>query len=75
MKEKTYQHKLFGLLTLCVFFYGQSKIGDRFINIDEAQDISEAELDILKRALGSDCTFNLYGDTGQNIYGCMRDSK
>lgn len=68
LTEKNYQHKLFAMLALCRFYFGQSRIGDRFLNIDEAQDLSWAEYRLLKEVLGPECVFNLYGDTSQNIY-------
>lgn len=41
---------------------------DTFLNIDEAQDISVTEYQLLRRILGNQCTFNLYGDINQSVY-------
>lgn len=66
--KNSYRHKLYMLLLLCYLYYGQTTLKHNFINIDEAQDISFAEYNLLKGILGDKCIFNLYGDVNQAIY-------
>ncbi|WP_293693286.1 AAA family ATPase [uncultured Phascolarctobacterium sp.] len=66
--KKYYHHKLYTLLLLCYLYYGKTTLNHNFINIDEAQDMSYAEYNLLKGVLGEKCTFNLYGDVNQAIY-------
>lgn len=66
--KTSYRHKLYLLLLLFYLYYGQTTLKHDFINIDEAQDISFAEYNLLKGILGDKCIFNLYGDVNQAIY-------
>lgn len=63
-----YRHKLYLRLLMCSLYYPRGVSSDRFINIDEAQDLSVAEYQLLKNILGPRCIFNLYGDINQNVY-------
>ena len=67
-KRYNYRHKLYLRLLLCSMYYSRGVSSDRFINIDEAQDLSVAEYRLLSTILGPRCVFNLYGDTNQNVY-------
>lgn len=62
-----YRHQLFSLLAICAVYYGSRGLRDEYLSIDEAQDISPAEYSVLRRALGPDVVFNLYGDLSQGI--------
>ena len=63
-----YRHKLYLRLLMCSLYYSRGVSSDRFVNIDEAQDLSVAEYRLLSNILGPRCIFNLYGDTNQNVY-------
>ena len=63
-----YRFKLYFRLLFYNLYYDKSFIVDRFVYIDEAQDISVVEYRLLRKILGNDCVFNLYGDTRQLIY-------
>ncbi len=63
-----FRHKLYLRLLFCSLYYPQLLNPDRFLNIDEAQDISVVEYRLLRRVLGHRCVFNLYGDVNQAIY-------
>ena len=67
-KRFNYRHKLYLRLFLCCLYYSQRNITDNFLNIDEAQDISPAEYQLLHKILGDSCVFNLYGDVNQLVY-------
>ena len=66
--KNNYRHRLYLRLFMCSLYYARGVFSDRFINIDEAQDLSVAEYRLLSNILGSRCIFNLYGDTNQNVY-------
>jgi len=64
----TYRHKLYLMLLFAVLYYRRPAIPDGFLNIDEAQDISVVEYNLLARILGPRCCYNLYGDVNQAVY-------
>ena len=66
--NENYRHKLYVLLLMCGLYYGTPKKTEKFISVDEAQDISASELSVLKNVLGSESVFNLYGDVNQLVY-------
>ncbi len=66
--KSNYRHKLFLILLLCLFHYNRSAGSDTYLNIDEAQDISAEEYNLINLVNGERCIFNLYGDINQNIY-------
>ncbi len=63
-----YRHKLFLMLLFCFWYYKRPINMDTYLNIDEAQDISIAEYTLLRKILGDDCVFNLYGDINQSLF-------
>lgn len=67
-KNDNYRHKLYILLMICGFYYGSLRKVEKFINIDEAQDIAVTEYRVLMHILGQDCVLNLYGDVNQLVY-------
>ena len=65
--RRNYPHRAFAILAFCTRYYGTARVGLRLVCIDEAQDISPAEYEVLSATLGSGVTFNLYGDIGQLV--------
>ena len=63
-----YRHELIYKLLLCSLYYEYKTDTQYFINIDEAQDLSEIEYSLLRRILGPKAIFNLYGDVNQLVY-------
>jgi hypothetical protein len=63
-----YRHKIFLKLLFCSLYYKKSTSSISFLNIDEAQDLSVSEYQLLRRILGDRCVFNLYGDVNQLVY-------
>ena len=63
-----YRHDLYMRLLFCHLYYGSVDGAGVCVSIDEAQDLSKAELALLKGILGPEAVINLYGDTGQMIY-------
>lgn len=61
-----YRYKLYLYLTVAEMYYEKKSIG-AYINIDEAQDYSVNELNLLKDILGSKCRFDIYGDLNQKL--------
>ena len=66
--RKNYRHKLFLMLLFCSLYYNRLVNSDTYLNIDEAQDISTAEYILLRKILGENCIFNLYGDINQALF-------
>lgn len=64
-----YRFKLYLRLLYCYLYYRPLAQVDNFLCIDEAQDISPAEYQLLHKIVGEHCVFNLYGDVNQLIYG------
>lgn len=67
-KNENCRHKLYVMLCMCALYYGESKHPEKFINVDEAQDLAVTEYRLLRRVLGKDAVFNLYGDVNQLVY-------
>ena len=63
-----YRHKLYLSLLLCSWYFKRLIHVDTYLNIDEAQDISIAEYTLLRRIMGNECIFNLYGDINQSLF-------
>lgn len=68
-KNANYRHTMYLKMLCCDLYFSRNLMGDTFLCIDEAQDISIAEYKLLKRMLGEKCIFNLYGDINQSICG------
>ncbi len=66
--KNNYRHKLYLKLLFCSLYFSSKRIYDSFVNIDEAQDISISEYALLRKVLGPNCIFNLYGDVNQLVY-------
>lgn len=66
--KTNYRHKLYLKLLYCSLYFARLRYTERFLNIDEAQDISVVEYRLLKSILGEKCIFNLYGDINQSVY-------
>ena len=67
-KKANYRHLLYcNVLFASLYYSGTGALHD-FVNIDEAQDLSLAEYQLLRNILGDKCVFNLYGDVNQLIY-------
>lgn len=68
-RRTNYRHKLYIKLLFCYLYYRRTDGNNgTFINIDEAQDISKAEYQLMRLVLGTRCIFNLYGDVNQLVY-------
>jgi DNA helicase IV len=67
-ENQKYRHKVYLLLYMCVLYYGKPNSIEKFINIDEAQDIAISEYRLLREVLGEDAVFNMYGDVNQLVY-------
>lgn len=61
--ENSYKHTLYFILYILIRMYGEKSI-NTMINIDEAQDITINEYELIRKA-NKDSIFNLYGDTNQ----------
>lgn len=57
--------ELFAFLTLLYLHYGSSITKDQFIFIDEGQDYSIDEYELLNNINGGQTKFNIYGDVNQ----------
>ena len=66
--NQKYRHKLYIMLYMCFLYYGKPNNIEKFINIDEAQDIAISEYRLLRDVLGETSVFNMYGDVNQLIY-------
>ena len=64
-KEFLSRPALFHFLYVLERFYGEKQVS-AMLNIDEAQDITFNEYEVIKNA-NSNCVFNLYGDKNQLI--------
>ena len=73
-EKKWYRHKMVFHLLTSLLYFERPKITERFMAIDEAQDISVIEYKLLRRILGPTCTFELYGDVSQSVY-CYKGIK
>jgi DNA helicase IV len=67
--NKYFRFELHALLQLAYFCKGSLTICDTFINIDEGQDISLLEYQLLDSINNHKTTFNIYGDVNQLING------
>lgn len=67
-EEIKYKHTYLYRLLLRVLYDGPLNRSDKFLCIDEAQDLSPIEYKILQKCLGKDCVFNIYGDLNQLVY-------
>lgn len=66
-KKIMYRYRLFLLILSAYCYYGAVIEADRWLNIDEAQDLSLSEYYVIKLVMGDKCRFNLYGDLNQLI--------
>lgn len=66
--KTNYRHKLIYKLLLCTYYFPVLKNKDSFLNFDEAQDISTIEYKLIRKIMGDECIFNLYGDVNQLVY-------
>lgn len=66
--DQPYRHTLYLRLLTCSLYCRQMSVPERFINIDEAQDLSIGEYKLLSKILGPKCIYNLYGDINQVVY-------
>lgn len=64
-----YRHDLFALLVLCAWYYGGESQDVACLCIDEAQDLSLAEYQVLAQLFDGSTAINLYGDVNQLICG------
>lgn len=68
-KSKTpYRYHLFLELLCHSMFKGKLLKNDRFLSIDEGQDLAATEYRMLKAVHGEDLILNVYGDTHQAIF-------
>lgn len=67
-ENDNYRHRIFILLYMCSLYYKDRRDLDKFVSIDEAQDIAVSEYRVLRDILGKECVFNLYGDVNQLVY-------
>ena len=63
-----YRFKLYTELLFAALYYERAFDLPTMLNIDEAQDISVAEYNLLHYVFGKSCTYNLYGDVNQVVY-------
>ena len=61
-----YRYRLYLYLTIAKLYYDKNSI-NAYINIDEAQDYSINELNLLSDILGSQCRLDIYGDLNQKL--------
>lgn len=62
-----FRYQLFLRIMFYSLWVGRVWKNDRFLNIDEGQDLSASEYQILKLVNGQDTIFNIYGDINQII--------
>lgn len=62
-----YRHELYLRLKFYSLYIGPIKGGDRYLNIDEGQDISINEYRTIKEVNGQKLVLNIYGDTHQLV--------
>lgn len=62
-----FRYQLFLRIMFYSLWVGRVWKNDRFLNIDEGQDLSPSEYQILKSVNGQDTIFNIYGDINQRI--------
>lgn len=62
-----YRYHLFVELLFWSFWKGKVLSNDRFLNIDEGQDLAATEYSLLRAVNGEDLILNVYGDTNQTI--------
>lgn len=65
--KKTYRYQMYLELLCYTLYAGAINNGDRFLNIDEGQDLAETEYELFRRALGKNLIYNIYGDINQTI--------
>lgn len=61
-----YKHNFYLILYILIRMYGEKSV-NTMVNIDEAQDITINEYEVIRKA-NKDSIFNLYGDTNQLLY-------
>ena len=61
-----YKHNFYFILYILIRMYGEKSI-NTMVNIDEAQDITINEYEVIRKA-NKDSIFNLYGDTNQLLF-------
>ncbi len=66
--REEYRFHLYLYLQYYYLYFGRITGPDSFLCIDEAQDLSVTEYQLLRNVLGERCVFNLYGDVNQQIY-------
>jgi DNA helicase IV len=73
--EKCYRHELCILLHLYYLYCGPLTNGDGYIFIDEAQDYSVEEIELISRVNGPKAILNIFGDINQvlNSNRCIKD--
>jgi DNA helicase IV len=64
--DAIYKHNLYFILFLLIKMYGEKSV-NTMVNIDEAQDISVNEYELIRKA-NINSIFNLYGDTNQLLF-------
>ena len=65
-KDRQSKALLYAKLAFCLLYYGKLFRADKMLCIDEGQDISLTEYEIINQVNGG-ITFNVYGDTNQLI--------
>jgi len=65
--KAVYRYHLFAELIFYIFWKGKIPNNDRFLNIDEGQDLAATEYLVLKAVNGEDLILNIYGDINQTI--------
>lgn len=61
----TYRYDLYLQLHFAMWYFGKTVGDNRFICVDEGQDLSIKEFELIKQMNGGVPVFNVYGDTNQ----------
>ena len=67
-KGAFYRHRMLYKLLVCSLYYDRSDDSHYYLSIDEAQDLGTIEYLLIDMTLGSQTTYNIYGDVNQLVY-------
>lgn len=65
VKGFTHRYDLYLKLHFAMWYFGKTVGGNTFISVDEGQDLSIQEYELIKQMNGEAVIFNIYGDTNQ----------
>ena len=61
----THRYDLYLQLQFAIWYFGKTVGDNTFISVDEGQDVSIKEYELIKQINGGEVVFNIYGDTNQ----------